>query len=441
MRCTKIVGWAAAAAIGLAASTADATEIERVVSPGGIEAWLVHEPSIPIIAVEVMWRSGARFDPKGKAGLANMVSGLLDEGAGELDSQGFQTRLKDFSIGLSFDAARDSFEGSLRTLSKNRKEAFRLLRLALNAPHFDAEPVERIRRQILIQIARNSTNPRSIAGRAWFRAAFPEHPYGNPTRGYAETVKAIDTTDLNGFVDRHLARDNLLVAVVGDITAAELMPLLDQTFGNLPATARLDPPSDVWPVEGVALQVVEQDTPQSVVIFGMRGVKRNDPDYFAAYVMNYILGGDGLTSRLAESVRERRGLTYSIYSYLNPMSQSALYLGGLSSSNRTVAQAVELTRAELVRLRDDGVSDLELQDAKTYLNGSFPLALTSNARIAGLLIAMQRYDLGIDYLDHRADYISAVTRADVKRVAERLLKPENLIVVVVGKPVGLGEGG
>ncbi len=443
MRASKMVGWAAAAAIGLAAATpiATATEIERVVSPGGVEAWLVHEPSIPIIAVEMMWRSGARFDPEGKAGLANMVSGLLDEGAGELDSQAFQSRLKDFSIGLSFDAGRDSFEGSLRTLSKNRREAFRLLRLALNAARFDAEPVERIRRQILTHIAQNRTNPRSIAGRTWFRAAFPEHPYGNPTQGYAETVEAIDATDLRGFVDRHLARDNLLVGVVGDITPAELAPLLDQTFGALPAAARLDPPADVWPVPGAALHVVEQETPQSVVIFGMRGVKRNDPDYFAAYVMNYILGGDGLTSRLAESVRERRGLTYSIYSYLNPMSETALYLGGLSSSNQTVAQAVELTRAELVRLRDDGVSDLELQDAKTYLNGSFPLALTSNARIAGLMVAMQRYELGIDYLDHRADYIDAVTRADVKRVAERLLKPEDLIVVVVGKPVGLGGGG
>jgi zinc protease len=436
-----MIGWATAAAIGFAAATAEAIEIERVLSPGGIEAWLVHEPSIPIIAVEMMWRSGARFDPADKAGLANLVSGLIDEGAGELDSQAFQTRLKDFSISLSFDAARDSFDGSLRTLSKNRQEAFHLLGQALGAPRFDPEPVERIRQQILTHISQDRTNPRSIAGRTWFRTAFPEHPYGNPTRGYAETVQAIDATDLRNFVDRHLARDNLVIAVVGDITAAELAPLLDQTFGALPAAARLATPVDVWPAEDVALRVVEQDTPQSVVIFGARGIKRNDPDYFAAYVMIYILGGDGLTSRLAESVRERRGLTYSIYSYLNPMSDTALYLGGLSSSNQTVAEAVKLARAELVRLRDHGVSAEELQDAKTYLNGSFPLSLTSNGRIAGLLVAMQHYGLGIDYLDHRADYINAVTRADVKRVAERLLKPENLIIVVVGKPVGMGEGG
>ena len=441
MRYGRMLRWAAAAAIGFAATTANGTEIRRVVSPGGVEAWLVEEPSIPIISVEMMWKGGARFDPEGKAGLANMVSGLLDEGAGELDSQAFQTRLKDFSISLSFDASRDSFEGSLRTLSKNTAEAFRLLGLALTAPRFDGEPIERIRRQILTQIAHSQTNPRSIAGRTWFRAAFPNHPYGNPTRGTADSVKGLQAADIRRFVADRLARDNLLVGVVGDITAAELAPLLDSTFGGLPAAAVAAAGPDVWPAEGAVVRVVEQETPQSVVLFGMRGLKRNDPDYFAAYVMNYILGGGGLTSRLAESVRERRGLTYSIYSYLNPMAETALYMGGLSSSNETVALAVELTRAELRRLRQEGVSELELADAKTYLNGSFPLRLTSNARIAGLLVAMQRYDLGIDYLDHRAGYIEAVTLADVKRVAERLLKPENLIVVVVGKPVGLSEGG
>ena len=441
MRYGRMLRWAAAAAIGFAAIPANAAEIKRVVSPGGVEAWLVEEPLIPIISVEMMWKGGARFDPEGKAGLANMVSGLLDEGAGQLDSQAFQTRLKDFSISLSFDASRDSFEGSLRTLSKNTAEAFRLLGLALTAPRFDGEPVERIRRQILTQIARNQTNPRSIAGRTWFRAAFPNHPYGNPTAGTADSVNGLQAADLRRFVADRLARDNLLVGVVGDITAAELAPLLDATFGGLPAAAVAVAGPDVWPAEGAVVRVVEQETPQSVVLFGMRGLKRNDPDYFAAYVMNYILGGGGLTSRLAESVRERRGLTYSIYSYLNPMAESALYMGGLSSSNETVALAVELTRTELFRLRREGVSEQELADAKTYLNGSFPLRLTSNARIAGLLVAMQRYDLGIDYLDHRADYVEAVSLADVKRVAERLLRPENLIVVVVGKPVGLSEGG
>lgn len=431
---------AALAAASLSAPSV-AADITRVVSPGGIEAWLVNEPSIPIISLEVVWEGGARLDPEGKAGLANLVSALLDEGSGDLDSAAFQARLKDLAIGLSFDTGKDTFRGSLRTLAKNRDEAFALLAQAMTKPRFDTEPVERIRGQILTGIARDRTNPRSLVGRGWFSAAYPDDGYGRPTDGTDESVRAIEVADLRQFVADRLARDNMTIGVVGDISPETLAALLDSTFGGLPGKARDGTGSDVWPVDDPDLQVIEQQTPQSIVMFGMRGLKRDDPDYYAAYVMNYVLGGGGLTSRLAESVREKRGLTYSIYSYLNPMAETALYMGGFSSSNETVAQAIELTQAEFVRMRDEGVTEEELADAKTYLNGSFPLRLTSNSRIAQTMVAMQRHNLGIDYLDRRPDYINAVTAEDVRRVAKRLLRTENLRVVVVGKPKGLSQGG
>ncbi len=425
----------------LAVPAGAATKITSVTSPGGITAWLVENPAIPIISVEVVWRVGAKFDPPDRPGVANMLSGLLDEGAGELDSQAFQTRLKEMAIRLSFDSGKDQFSGTLKTLSDNRDEAFRLLRLAITEPRFDAEPVERIRGQIMAGLTRKAADPDYIAGRTWFKNAFPEHPYGRPTQGTLESVKAITAGDLRDFVQNRLARDNMVIGVVGDITADELSRRLDEVFGRLPARAAIGPVPETLPTAGGSLTVIEKDIPQSVVIFGGPGMKRDDPDYYAAYVMNYILGGGGLTSRLMLEIREKRGLAYSVYSYLAPYDHTGLFMGGVATANARVAKSIDLVREELARLRAEGVTEQELSEAKTYLNGSFPLRLTTNGRIAGMLTAIQVNRLGIDYLDKRAGYIDAVTLDDVKRVAERLLHPGNLNIVVVGKPENLSQGG
>ncbi len=426
-----------ALAVAAGAPLARATEIEAVTSPGGIRAWLVREPSIPMISVQLSWRGGAKLDPEGKEGLADMVSSLLDEGAGELDSQAFQTRLEELAISLSFGAGRDDFSGRLRTLSKNRDEAFRLLGLALTRPRFDPEPVERIRSQIVSGLLRDDEDANSVASRTFFRKAFADHPYGRPTDGTVEGVKAVTIDDLKDFVARRLARDNLVIGVVGDIDGDELGLLLDRALGGLPERAE---PFEVaeakLPAKG-SVTVIDKDIPQSVVVFGEAGIKRDDPDWYAAYVMNYILGGGGFSSRLQDEVREKRGLAYSVYSYLYPLDNGALHLGGVATKNERTAESLAVVRREFRRLRDEGVSEQELADAKTYLNGSFPLQLSSNASIARLLVAMQRDDLGIDYLDRRADLINAVTVDDVQRVARRLLRPDDLIVVIVGRPKGI----
>jgi zinc protease len=303
-------------ALLLLAAPARAVEVQRVVSPGGIEAWLVEDHGNPIISMDLGFEGGGALDPAGKEGLAHLVSGLLDEGAGELDSQAFQKRLANLSISLSFDAGLDTFQGVVRTLTENREAAFELLGLALTQARFDPEPVERIRSQILVQLERESEDPNSIASLALRRAMFPDHPYGRPVKGTLENLPTITVEDLRRFVAERLARDRLYVAVVGDITAAELSRLLDKTFLALPERAAPFTLAETAPEAAGEVLVIERDVPQSVVLFGHGAVKRDDPDFYAAYIANYILGGGGFSSRLYGEVREKRGLAYSVYAYL-----------------------------------------------------------------------------------------------------------------------------
>jgi zinc protease len=423
-------------ALGAAAPVHAATEVERVVSAGGIEAYLLSEPSIPFMSLSLHFRGGAALDPAGREGLATMVSGLLDEGAGDLDSRAFQTELEDLAIRLSFDAGRDEFTGQLKTLTAHRERAFELLRLALSAPRFDAEPVDRIRSQLQANLRRRSEDPDYLAALTWFTTAFPDHPYGRPVQGTIESLAAIERSDLQGFVDARLARDNLVIGVSGDVTAAELGPLLDHAFGDLPEHSAPGAIAAVSPVGGTTV-VLRRPVPQSQVLFGEVGLPRDDPDFYTAYVANHILGGSGFTSRLTDEVREKRGLAYSVYSYLYPMDHAPLWLGGLGTANAAVGQAIQVVREQIAGMAAGEITQAALDDAKTYLTGSFPLRLTSNDAIAGTLVQMQVDDLGIDYLDRRNGYIEAATLDDVRRVAARLYDPDNLLVVVVGEPEGV----
>ncbi len=419
----------------LVALPAQAVTVERVVSPGGIEAWLVQDHSNPIIAMDVAFRGGASVEAK--PGLANMVSGLLDEGAGPLDSQTFQGKLDDLAISLGFQTGKDNFRGSLKTLTENRDVAFDLFRLALTEPRFDKEPVERVRGQVLTQLARELQSPETVAQRAWFKLAFAGHPYAIPVRGEPETVKAVTVADLRGYAKTWLARQDLVVGVVGDITPQQLGTLLDKTFGALPAKHPAINVPETSPKAPGKVEVISRDNPQSVAVFGEAGIKRADPDWYAAYVMNYILGGGGFSSWLTEEVREKRGLAYSVYSYLAPFDRAGLITGGVATQNARTGESVKLIKEQWQRMGSVGPDEKQLADAKTYLTGSFPLQLDSTDSIAGLLVAMQIDKLGIDYLDKRNGYINAVTLDDVKRVAGKLLNPDALTFVVVGKPEGL----
>jgi zinc protease len=413
---------------------AGAVEIQEVTSDGGITAWLVEDHNNPVISVQIAFEGGAALDPEDKAGLARMVAALLDEGAGDMESQSFRAALEERSINLSFSAGEDGLYGTLQTLTETREKAFSLMGLALSAPRFDAEPVERIRSQILSSLASDLSDPGTIAWRAFNRLVFPGHPYGVPSDGRPETIKAITREDMATFVAERLARDQLLIGVAGDITPEELKPLLDSTFGQLPAKAKSFEVPEAEIANPGEVGVVEMNVPQSSVVFGHAGLKRSHPDFYAASIINHILGGGSFASRLFEEIRDKRGLAYSIYTYLRTMDHAGMVIGRVGTANARVNESLEVIREQWRRLAEEGPSAEEVADAKTYLTGSFPLNLTSTSSIASILVGVQIEDLGIDYINRRNELIEAVTLEDARRVAAELLKPDKLTVVVAGMP-------
>lgn len=410
-------------------------KIQRVISPGGIEAWLVENHDVPLIAMRFGFQGGASQDPEGKEGVANFVSGMLDEGAGDLDSIAYQERKEELAVRMEFDASRDAFVGGFQTLTRNAAEGFELLRLALAEPRFDAQAADRIKKQILTGLKFDMNDPRKVASREWFRLAFEGHPYSNPVKGGEKSVAAITTGDLKDYVRRVFTRDTLKIGVVGDIDAKSLGLVLDKVFGGLSAKSDLRPVVEAKPAKGPSRKVVEMNVPQSVAQFGLQGVKRKDEDFIPSYVLNYILGGGGFNSRLMEEVREKRGLAYSVYSFLSPYRHAAVYLGSVATENKSVGKSLDVIRGEFKRMAEKGPSAKELQNAKQYLTGSYPLRFDTSSKIASQLMWIQIEDLGIDYIDNRNSLIEAVTLDDLKRVAKRLLKADGLIVTIVGKPV------
>jgi zinc protease len=426
------------AVLALAPSTypARATTVERVVSPGGIEAWLVQEPAVPLITVELAFTGGSAQDPPGKAGTSSLMAAVLDEGAGDFDSKAFADRLERKAIEMNFDADRDHIRGSMRTLSENRDEAFDLLRLALTAPRFDAPDVELNRVQLVSILRRQSSSPTDIASQRWWATAFEGHPYGRPVNGTLETLPDITADDLKAYAHRVLARQNLRIAVVGDIDAATLKPLLDRVFGALPEKPDLAPVENAAP-QGLGHRIdVSLDVPQTVVDFGGPGIARQDPDFMAAYIVNHILGGGSISSRLYQEVREKRGLVYSVSDNLVWLDHAAVFIGGTATRTERSGETVDLIEKEISRLAEQGPTEAELSEAKNYLNSSFALNLDTSGKIAALLVQLQLDHLGADYFQRRPAMIAAVTLDDARRVSKRLLD-DGLLVTVVGKPVGI----
>ncbi len=430
-------GLAVAALIVSAAQAVEIAtmKIERVTSPGGIEAWLVESHDNPLIAMRFAFRGGATQDPQGKEGLAYFVSAMMDEGAGPLDAVAFQERAQALAMRMDFDASRDVMLGNVQTLSANKDEVFDLVRLALTRPRFDEDAVERVRAQVLAGLKFDENDPGTVASLAWDRLAFQDHPYGRPIKGTMATSAAISREDLKGYADRVFARDKLVISVVGDIDAETLGKALDHVFGDLPLHSALAPVADANPPLGPTREIIEMDVPQSVAQFGHRGIARKDDDFIAAYVLNYIIGGGGFSSRLMEEVREKRGLAYSVHSNIFPFQHGPVFIGNVATKNEAVSQSLEVIESELKRLAEQGPTAEELDNAKSYLTGAYALRFESSTGIANQLLWLQIEDLGIDYVNRRNELVQAVTLDDIRRVAKRLIEADRLITTIVGKPV------
>ena len=409
-----------------------AAKIQHLVSPGGIEAWFVQDSTVPLIAMEYAFGGGATQDPADKPGVGNLVADLLDEGSGDLNSETFHERLDRRAIELSFSATRDYFRGSLRMLKDNKDEAYDLLRMSLTSPHFDQTDVERIRSQVMSGLRRDTTSPTALATRKFLEVAFGDHPYGRGSEGTLESVPKIDVADLKDYVRRVLAKDTLKVAVVGDVDADTLGKLLDHTFGGLPAKASLTPVADVEAAKPPQRAFVPLDVPQTVVTFGSPGIKRHDPDFMAGYVVNHILGGGGLSSRLYREVREKRGLAYSVYGQLVWMDHSAVFVGNTGTRADRAGETIDAIDKEIRLMGQDGPTQQELDEAKSYLKGSQMLALDTSSKLASALLQYQLDKLPIDYIEKRNAIVDAVTLDEAKKAAQRLWG-QGLLTVIVGR--------
>ncbi|KRQ93195.1 MULTISPECIES: M16 family metallopeptidase [Bradyrhizobium] len=432
-RRAALIGGACAAMLTLSSAPSQAAaKIQRLVSPGGIEAWFVQDATVPLIAMEYAFSGGASQDPAGKPGVGNLVADLLDEGSGDLDSKTYHERLDRRAIKLSFSATRDHFRGSLRMLKDNKDEAYDLLRMALTSARFEPADVERIRAQVISTLRRESTNPSSLADRKFLEVAFGDHPYGRPATGTLDSVPKIEIADLKDYARRILAKDTLRIVVVGDVDPDTLGKLLDKTFGALPAKAELTPIPDVVAAKPPQRAFIPLDVPQTVVTFGGPGINRHDPEFMAAGVVNHILGGGGLSSRLFKEVREKRGLAYSIHEALLWMDHSALFIGNTGTRADRAGETVDAVEKEIRRIAEEGPTQQELDEAKSYLKGSQMLALDTSSKLAQALLQYQLDKLPIDFIEKRNAIVDAVTLDDTRRVAKKLWG-DGLLTVMVGR--------
>ena len=412
--------------------------VKSITSPGGLSAWVLEEPAIPFTTLNLMFSGGAALDPPDKRGAAFLMTGLLEEGAGDLDSQAFAAEIEALSASFSFDVSDDTLSVSVRFLTENRTETLALLKAALTQPRFDPDAIETVRQQVLSILATKAQDPTDTAQRVWTEQAFGDHAYGTSYQGTESSITALNSADLLAAHQNLLVRDTLSISAVGDITAEDLGPILDDLLGDLPAGSALETAPLQLDIP-TGLTVVDMPTPQSVAIFGHAGIDRNHPDFFAAFILNTILGGQGIESRLTAEVREKRGLTYGISTVLISKDQANVMLGQVASANDRINAAIEVIRDEWRKLARDGVTAEELQAAQTYLTGAYPLRFDGNSQISRILVGMQRIGLGLDYINTRNAKINAVTLSEINQVAAQLLKPEALNFVVAGQPTGLKE--
>ena len=414
-----------------------ASSVQKVMSPGGLEAWLVEDYAVPLVAFEFAFHGGASQEQATKAGTCSMLASLLDEGAGPYDADAFHRAMDDKAVEISFSSDRDTFHGRMKTLTRHLDAAVELLRLATCEPRLDVDAIERVRSQMVAGLKRDAKDPDALAGKAWREAAFGTHPYGQPARGSLETVPVITREDLIALRKRVMARDNLKIAVVGAISAAQLATLLDPIFAGLPAKGDLKAIPDIEIANLGERRIIDLDVPQSTIRFGLPGIPRHDPDFWIGVVVNHVLGGGVFSARLFKEVREKRGLAYSVHSQLASFEHAALFSGGTSTKNERAGESLDVIEEEIRKLAAEGPGEEELDKAKKYLIGSYALRFDTSTKIAGNLVHLQVEGYPVEFLDLRNERIAAVTLEDARRVAKRLFAGRKLLVAAAGRPAGM----
>ena len=420
-----------------ATKTSRASTVQKVVSPkAGIEAWLVEDYAVPLVAFEFAFRGGSSQEAPSISGATSMLATLLDEGAGSYDADAFHRALDEKAVEISFSSDRDAFNGRMKTLTRHLDAAVELLRLAVNEPRLDADAMERVRAQMIAGLKQELKDPDALAGKAWREAAFGDHPYGQSGRGALDSVPTITRENLLTLRSALMSRDTLKIAVVGAIDAATLGADLDKIFGLLPAKGALKKIPDVTIGNLGARKVINLDVPQSTIRFGLPGIGRHDPDFWIGVVVNHILGGGVFSARLFREVREKRGLAYSVHSQLATFDHTAIFTGGTSTKNERAGESLSVIEDEIAKLCADGPTDEELDKARKYLIGSYALRFDTSTKIAGNLVGLQMEGYDVSFLDERNERIRCVTIEETQRVGKRLFEGKKLLVAAAGRPEG-----
>ncbi|WP_051908687.1 M16 family metallopeptidase [Candidatus Odyssella acanthamoebae] len=406
----------------------------------GLTGWHVETHDIPVLTISICFRNaGDKNDPEGLAGLTEFMCGMLDEGAGSYNSGNFKALLLEKNIRLSISQNSDSVFITLRSTKDNIKDLFDILTMILIAPRFDADAMARVREQILTGLNQSLHSEGQVVSDTFNQQAFKSHPYGRSTNLEIEGVKKIKKEDIQKHLKERLARDQIKITSAGDISINDLKKHLDTALKDLPANAVPNTIKDIQPIYTGDITVVHMDIPQSVILFYQPGIKRQDKDFYAAYVLNKILGDGGFKSRLWDEVRENRGLAYGIDSDLRWVQHTDYTVGSTATANANAGQVVEIIREQWHKVKEKGVSQKEMDFVIERLTGAFPLGFSSTPQIVGLLNNYQQDDLGADFINKRNEMIRSVTLEDINRLAKNLIQPDKLSFIIVGKPEGLPQ--
>ena len=412
---------------------------QRSVLANGMILLTSEQRALPMVSIELLIDAGSRHDAPKQEGLANLTARLLTYGTQRRTALQISETLDFIGAGLSAGCGEDLATVSMTVLKKDLATGLELLAEVLTLSTFPQEEIDRQKQSIIASIKAREESPGDIAQRRFAAALYPQSPYGRPVEGIEVSVKGLEQQSLRAFYERYYRPNRTILSVVGDISHQEVARALNEAFRSWPkgepATAPV-PPSKVG--SGETLRV-NKDLTQANIILGHEGVGRENPDYYAIQVMNYILGGGGFSSRTLDSIRNERGLAYSVYSYFSAEKGHGTFELVMQTKNETALEAIRIAKAEIRRMREELVTEEELSDAKDYLTGSFPLRFDTNRKVANFLAQVEYFQLGLDYPDHYPDLIRKVTREDVQRVAQTYLKPETLIAVIVANQKKIGD--
>ncbi|MFQ5656211.1 MAG: M16 family metallopeptidase [Candidatus Methylomirabilales bacterium] len=403
----------------------------RLAMKNGLTVLVAERHTLPMVTIEVLVKAGSVMEPKEKAGLANLTAILLPLGTVNRTAPEISETIEFVGGRLSASASRDFSTLFLTVLKKDLALGLELLADVFLHPAFREEEIARKVQQLKGRIRRKREDPARVAREAFAATLFPEHPYGWPVEGTEESLDRITRQDLGDFHRRYYVPNNSILAAAGDVTLEELKGYLDKhlqgwTRKAVPAAS----PDSVSPDRSQVVKI-DRGVTQAHIVWGLLGIERKHPDYYRFLVMNQILGGGGLTSRLMRSIREERGWAYDVHSYLSAGRFPGPFIVGLETKNETAGPAIEEVLRQIKKIRDEGVTPEELREAKGYLTGSFPLRIDTNNDMVRLLMGIELYDLGMDYPDRYPEIIQAVTREDVQRVARKYLHPDRSVLVVV----------